>query len=345
VSDVDPGVRPNGTASAHRDGAAPAHGPAVFAGMRLVGAGEVAASVPVRAAVDALEAALREGLDPEQDAPRSRVATQAGELLLMPSARGSHAGIKVLSSTPGNPRLGLPLLQGAYLLFAGSDQRPAALLDGTALTNLRTPAVSALAVRHLAPGAADEPALLTVFGTGPQARAHVAGVRAVRDIAEVTLVGRNRHRLEALAAEVADTGMPVRTLRAKQGDDAIAGADIVCCCTSSRVPLFDGALVRDDAVVIAMGSHHPDARETDDALVVRSTVVVESRASTLREGGDVVLPLAEGVLGVEEILTLAEVVTGQAVLPPEGPRLFKGTGMPWEDLVVAAEVYRALGGA
>ncbi|WP_211489749.1 ornithine cyclodeaminase family protein [Georgenia thermotolerans] len=331
MSEPGPGARP---------GEAPA--PA-FAGVRLVDAAAVAASVPVGAAVDALETALRGGLDPEADAPRSRAATDHGELLLMPSARGAWSGVKVLSSTPGNPDRGLPLLQGMYLLFAGDDQRPAALLDGTALTVLRTPAVSALAVRHLVPGPADEPVLLTVFGTGPQARGHVAAVAAVREVAEVTLVGRDRGRLEALAAEVAATGTAVRTLGAGDGDAAVAEADVVCCCTSAREPLFDGAMVRDDAVVVAMGSHHPDARETDDALVVRSAVVVESRASTLREGGDVVLPLAEGVLGAEEIVTLAEVVTGRAELPVTGPRLFKGTGMPWEDLVVAVEVYRAAG--
>jgi ornithine cyclodeaminase/alanine dehydrogenase-like protein (mu-crystallin family) len=312
---------------------------ATFAGMALVSAADVAATTSVRDAVDALEAALRGGLDPEQDAPRTRLTTAGGELLIMPSTLGAFAGVKLLSSTPGNPARGRPVIQGAYLLFEGEDQRPAAVVDGIALTNLRTPATSALAVRHLSPATATGPARLTVFGTGPQAGAHVVAMTAVREIAEVTLVGRHPRRVADLAAEVAAAGLPVRT--AAPGDpDAVAHADIVCCCTSATAPLFDGALVKDDAVVVAIGSHFPDARETDDALVTRAAVVVESRASTLREAGDIVLPVAAGVLGVDRLITLADVVTGRASLPDRGPRLFKGTGMPWQDLVVAAEIFR-----
>ncbi|MFD1505977.1 ornithine cyclodeaminase family protein [Georgenia yuyongxinii] len=316
--------------------APPAH--VTFAGMTLVSAADVAATTSVRDAIDALEAALRGGLDPERDAPRSRLTTAAGELLIMPSTLGAFAGVKLLSSTPENPARGLPLIQGAYLLFEGEDQRPAAVVDGIALTNLRTPATSALAVRHLTPDTATGPARLTVFGTGPQARAHVAAMAAVREIAEVTLVGRSPRRVDALAVEVAAAGLPVRT--AAPGDpDAVAHADIVCCCTSATTPLFDGALVKDDAVVVAMGSHFPDARETDDALVARAAVVVESRASTLREAGDIVMPVAAGVLTPDRLVTLADVVTSRAHLPVQGPRLFKGTGMPWQDLVVAAEIF------
>ncbi|TRW44573.1 ornithine cyclodeaminase family protein [Georgenia yuyongxinii] len=311
--------------------------------MTLVSAADVAATTSVRDAVDALEAALRGGLDPERDAPRSRLTTAAGELLIMPSTLGAFAGVKLLSSTPENPARGLPLIQGAYLLFEGEDQRPAAVVDGIALTNLRTPATSALAVRHLTPDTATGPARLTVFGTGPQARGHVAAMAAVREIAEVTLVGRSRRRVDALAAEVAAAGLPVRT--AAPGDpDAVAHADIVCCCTSATTPLFDGALIKDDAVVVAMGSHFPDARETDDALVARAAVVVESRASTLREAGDIVIPVATGGLTPDRLVTLADVVTGRAHLPGQGPRLFKGTGMPWQDLVVAAEIFRRMTG-
>ena len=111
---------------------------------------------------------------------------------------------------------------------------------------------------------------------------------------------------------------------------------MVCCCTSATTPLFDGDLVRDDAVVVAIGSHHPSAREIDDALVRRSAVVVESRRSALAEAGDVVVPLSAGVIDESDLVTLRDVVTGAVALPPGRPRLFKGTGMSWQDLVVAA---------
>lgn len=310
-----------------------------FGGLRLISA-EAVAKLPVGVAVNALEAALREGLDPERETPRSRVATQTGELLVMPATRGAYTGCKLLTSTPDNARRGLPLIQGAFVLFEGPGQRPAALLDGTALTNLRTPAVSALAVRHLLPGPAGGPLRLTVFGTGPQARAHVAAMLALYGISEVALVGRPGPRRERLAAWCAGRGVPVRVFDPGSCAEAVTRADLICCCTSAATPLFDGALVKADAVVVAIGSHSPHRREVDDTLVGRSRVVVESLASTRSEAGDIVIPLSAGVVREEDLYPLRDVVTGRARLPAGGPRLFKGTGMPWQDLVVGVEIYR-----
>lgn len=226
-----------------------------FAGMRLISAEDVALTM-FTAAMESLEAALLAGFDPENDAPRSKMSTAAGEILLMPSTLGNFSGVKLLSSTPGNSVRQLPLIQGAFVLFEGPGQRPAAIIDGSALTNLRTPAVSALAVHHLAP-APTAPERLTVFGTGPQARSHALALCDIRDIAEVALVGRNRRAAEEIAADVAETGTPTVVYALDDCAEAVAQADIICTCTSAVTPLFDGTLVKDDA----MGSHHPDARE------------------------------------------------------------------------------------
>ncbi|SCL29458.1 ornithine cyclodeaminase [Micromonospora rhizosphaerae] len=310
-----------------------------FAGMHLISADAVA-QMPIRGAVDALETALRGGLDPEQDTARSRVATQVGELLVMPSTLGTLSGSKLLSITPDNPRHGLPLIQGNFTLFEGPEQRAAALIDGVALTNLRTPAVSALAVRHLLPGGVADPLRLTVFGTGPQARGHAEAMLSLHEIGEVSLVGRDSERRDRLAAHLADTGVPVRVSGPDASAPAVAQADIICCCTSAPAPLFDGTLVRPDAVVVAIGSHSPRMREVDDTLVKRAGVVVESRANALREAGDIVIPLAAGVVREGDLYPLRDVVTGSAQLPTGRPRLFKGTGMAWQDLVVGAQIYR-----
>lgn len=106
---------------------------------------------------------------------------------------------------------------------------------------------------------------------------------------------------------------------------------MICCATTARDPLFAGSHVKDGALVIAVGSHEPDAREVDDQLVNRAAVVVESRASAMREAGDLI---AAG-LPAEQLVTLAELVAG-AQIPPARPRLFKSTGMSWEDTVIAS---------
>jgi len=277
-------------------------------GPRFLDADAVARALDVLGAVDALEAALRGGLDPEAEAPRSvlPVGARGGELLVMPSAAGGGAPAVKLVTVGGDPRV-----QGVCVVFDPDTLAPAAVLDGIALTNLRTAAVSALAVRRLAaPGARR----LLVFGRGPQGLAHAAAIRAVLpSIDDVEVVGRDH------------------------GGVDVGAADVICCCTTARTPLFDGARVADHATVVAIGSHEPEAREVDAALVARATVVVESRASALREAGDVLAAIAEGALRAEDLLTLSDDLRA---VDPARPRLFKSTGMAWQDAVVAAAVLR-----
>ena len=131
-----------------------------------------------REAVDALEAALRAGLDPDADPPRQAVGTEAGELLIMPSASPGAAGVKLVTVAPGNPERGLPRIQGVYVLFDPATLAPGRAVDGIALTNLRTAAVSALAVRHLAAPARAAPARVRHRRAGLGARRRAAGGRA-----------------------------------------------------------------------------------------------------------------------------------------------------------------------
>ena len=262
-------------------------------------------ALSVTAAADALEAALAAGLDPEAGPARTIVPVGDGELLVMPAAAGPVAAVKLVSVGPAEPRI-----QGVCVLFDAATLAPAALVDGIALTNLRTPAVSLVAVRRLA---APDARRLVVFGRGPQAVAHAEAL----GLEDVALLGRDDPRR----------------------DELVAAADVICCCTSAREPLFDGSLVADHACVVAIGSHEPAARETDDRLAARATVVVESRASALREVGDVIGAIESGALAADELVTLRELVDGAEIAP--GPRLFKSTGMAWEDAVVAGALYGA----
>jgi ornithine cyclodeaminase/alanine dehydrogenase-like protein (mu-crystallin family) len=199
------------------------------------------------------------------------------------------------------------------VVFDGQTLAPLALLDAIALTALRTAAVSALAVRHLATSGARR---LLVFGRGPQAYAHVRAMRAIRPLQQVIMVGREREDAEAL----------------------VAAADIICCCTTAREPLFSGDLVADHATIVAIGSHEPQARETDDQLARRATIVVESRQTALREAGDVVLAIKSSATTADELVTLGELVRGEAEPDPRRPRLFKSVGMAWQDAVIASAV-------
>jgi ornithine cyclodeaminase/alanine dehydrogenase-like protein (mu-crystallin family) len=311
-----------------------------FASLPVVGAAALTDLLDEAAAVEALEQALRRGLDPAVGPARSSMSLPGGELLVMPAGFAGYAAVKLAGVAPGNPALGLPRITGACLLLDSCSLVPLALFDAAALTALRTPAVTALAARRLAPPDAQH---LLLFGTGPQARGHLRALRTVLPLLRrVTVVARHPDRAQSFAREAAAYGLRIDACTPDAVRAAVADADVICCCTTARTPLLDGADVAPDTLAIAVGSHEPDARELDTALVRRATVVVEDRATALREAGDLMIPLAEGAFAAADIhADLAELITG-APLPDGRPRVFKSVGMAWQDLVVAAAAHRAL---
>ena len=294
--------------------------------MRFFDAAAVAELGPP-AAVQAITDALRGGVDPAADPPRISVGLTQGEFLLMRSEALTDAGVKVVTIAPDNPIHGLPRIQAAYLLFDQATLALRAVLDGTALTTLRTPAVSVAAVSQRLP---DRPLRAAVIGAGPQATGHVSTLAAVRPLESATYLVRDPSR----------TPLDAITLGSPQADEALESADVVVCATSARSPVFDSALLRDDAVVVAVGSHEPDARELDAPLLGRATVVVEDVATALREAGDVVLAIAESRLTAADLVPMRDVLTGDVAPPTDRPLVFKSVGMSWQDLVVAAAVVR-----
>lgn len=292
--------------------------------MRYLEAAEVAALGPA-AAVEAIAGALRDGLDPATDPARVAVELAHGQFLLMPSQTAAAAGVKVATVAPDNPARGLPRIQAGYLLFDHDTLALRAILDGTALTTLRTPAVSVAAVLARLPGRALR---VAVVGAGTQAVGHVATLAAVRPLAEVSYLVREPSR----------TALAAVALGSAPAENAIRSADVVVCATSARSPVFDSTLLRDDAVVIAVGSHEPDARELDAALLGRATVVVEDVATALRGAGDVILAIADGTLDPADLVPMRAAVLGAVELSADRPLVFKGVGMSWQDLVVATAV-------
>lgn len=305
-----------------------------FAPPPWISADEVFTRVSFGAAIRAVRRNLRAGLDPADDFSRSILDVTHGQLLLMPAQSPDFVGVKVATVTPGNPAIGKERIQGVYVLMDAATLSPVAFIDGTALTTLRTPAISAAAADHLAPAEVDH---LVVFGSGPQAWGHIEAMRAIRTVGRVTIVARDMGRAEALAARVQATGLNARVGRA----DDVRDAQLIVCATTARTPLFDGALVPDDSCSIAVGSHEADARELDSALMGRAQLVVEDTSVALREAGDLLIPVGEGVIDPASLVPLRDIIMEATAVDQGRPRIFKSTGMSWEDLVIAAEVYRA----
>ncbi|MGI9824036.1 ornithine cyclodeaminase family protein [Agromyces sp. Marseille-Q5079] len=307
--------------------------PGIFDSLHLLDGPALADRITMRSAVDALQEVLRSGFDPDGDPARTIVDVRHGQLLLMPSDVGAYAGQKLATVAPANPARGLERIQAIYVVLDADTLAPVALLDGTELTSIRTPAMSAAVVDVVAPANAGS---LVVFGTGPQGVRHVEAMRAIRPITRVRFVGRDRERAARAVAAVATGGLDVAV-----GTPAdVADADLVVCATTAREPLFDHALVRGRAVVVAVGSHEPDARELPGALLGRARVIVESRRVALAEAGDVVLAIGEGHLSPDALVpmsTLFDDPNGDDTGPEASARpvVVKTCGMGWQDLAVA----------
>lgn len=298
-------------------------------------ADDVFAALSPAEAVAALRDVLAGDFDPADDIPRTITDISAGNMIFMPSEIGRWVGVKLVGVSTDNAERGLPRILGQYLMYEASTLRLRTIIDGAALTTLRTPAVSVAAVAPALARFAD-PVRIVVYGAGPQGIGHVDTLRAVldADIADIAFVVRSPAQVDPGARERG------RVLRAKsaEADAALQTADIVVTATTAREPLFAANLVREGAVVMACGSHDPHARELPAELLARSAVVVEDLGTALRECGDVVLAITDGVLDADTLITMQQLSTGDVSVDDDTTLVFKGSGMSWEDLAVAARL-------
>ncbi|MBP6683837.1 MAG: ornithine cyclodeaminase family protein [Leucobacter sp.] len=311
-------------------------------------ADEVRELLTFETAIDALETALRDGLSPESDGPRLFADAPNGEFLLMPAQSATFSGVKALTLAPENPDRGLEKIQGLYILYSSDTLAPLAVLEGSCLTAIRTPSATLTAVRQLArlaPAGAEigkNPKIL-IFGAGTQAIEHIRA--ALVDFPEATfeVIGRRPERVESLIQTLAAAPATshVSVTAPSDHDAAVSAADIILTMTTATTPLFNGDLVAPNAIVAAVGTHGHDAREIDDALVLRSDVAVEGRGSARRENGNLATTYDEAKWESNPPANLQDLVLGTFTRTLGRPAFYTGVGMSWEDLVCASAVYTA----
>jgi alanine dehydrogenase len=259
-------------------------------------------------------------------------------LLLMPSWQTEGGiGVKIVTVFPDNGARGLPSVNAAYVLFSGQTGQPRALIDGRALTLLRTAAVSALAAALLAPA---EPGRLLMVGTGALSRYLIEGHLAVRPYESVQVWGRDRTKAAAVARDLALRGWPITV--ADDLETAVRRASVVSCATLAETPLIEGGWLRRGAHLDLVGSFRPDMREADDACMAGAFIAVDTM-SALEESGDLAQPIARGVLGADAICTLNALIAASSPVA-RGPRtVFKSVGVAHADLAVAEHLFERSG--
>ncbi|GIE45466.1 ornithine cyclodeaminase family protein [Actinoplanes lobatus] len=242
-------------------------------------------------------------------------------------------GMKSVCVFPGNPRAGKDAHQGVVTLFDPDSGEPLAVVNASAVTEIRTAAVSALATDVLA---GPDARVLTVFGTGVQARAHLHALRPLRPFTEIRIVGRAPGSAERFAA--AEPG----TVPFTDPAAAAAGADVIVTATTSADPVLFAEWVAPGAHVNAVGSSIPTAAELDPHLLAAATLVADRRESLLNESGDYLRAAEAGLIGPGHVHgELGEILTGRVPgrTRPGEITVFKSLGLAIEDVIVARHLY------
>jgi len=244
-----------------------------------------------------------------------------GWFATMPVIYGDVMAVKNVTFYPGNSELGLPTHMAVIELLRRSTGEPLAVVDGRLITEMRTAAVSAVALSSLRPQNART---LGILGSGVQARSHLEAFRHVAAFSDVRIWSRTQSNAERLASET--------SARATSIEEA-AAADVVLTVTSSTVPLLKGKWLGPHALVIAVGATGASVRELDDEVVRSSYVVAECKAAAERESGDIILS------GAKVDAEIGAIAAGKLAAPANRRILFKSVGMAIEDLTAARLVW------
>jgi thiomorpholine-carboxylate dehydrogenase len=245
------------------------------------------------------------------------VAAHSGWFAVMPAVYGDVMGAKMVTFYPRNVELEKHTHMAMIQLFRADSGEPLAMMDGRLITEMRTAAVSAVAVDLLA---RPEAKVLGILGSGVQARSHVRALSRVRRFEEIRVWSRSEGNARRFAEEV---GARVTT-----AEEVVSGADVVLTLTSSPTPILQGRWLKTDALVCAVGAVTPDRRELDDEAM-RGAVVVESREAAMREPGEILLSNAQVTAEIGELLHGA-VIDGR-----DRPVIFKSVGIAIEDIAAA----------
>lgn len=238
------------------------------------------------------------------------------------------AGAKLVTVFPGNVAKGLTSHFATIILLDTETGALKALLDGRLITEARTAAVSAVSARYLANPAAKK---LAIIGSGVQAHSHLEALTHVMQFDEISVYSPTRANLEAFCA-----ANPA-TRPAASVEEAVAGAGVIATVTGAREPVLRSEWVQDGAHIIGVGACRPTQRELDAALVARCSVYVDSRAAAMKEAGDILLAIADGVITAEHI-------RGELGQRPRRQSagectFFKSLGLAVEDVASANYVY------
>lgn len=308
---------------------------------------DIKKAITMREAIDAVETAFAQHYLQRAAIPlRTRIhcTKSDGDVLFMPAYMQDldGVGIKIVSVFPRNAASNKPTISAIMLLNDVTTGEPLALMDATYLTALRTGAASGAATRHLAN---QDAARAAIFGTGAQALRQLEAILEVRNLVEVMVFdidpGRVGSFIDTCAKELSRFTFSLK--QAADPDEAVRAADIIVTATTSRKPVFHGHDIKNGVHINGIGSYTPEMQELDALTVSRADkLVVDAYDASLKEAGDLIIPLEKGLITTSDIYCeIGKITSGQAPgrENKEEITLFKSVGIAAQDIAVAKIIY------
>ena len=303
--------------------------------MKYISADEIARLVSYKDIVEA----LREGFRAEIETPvrHHHETGPATTLLLMPAWGADFTGLKTVTVKTDNAALGVPTVQGAYLLIDNKTGTPVCMMDGTELTRRRTAAAAALASDYLS---RKDSSTLLIVGAGALALHFVMAHAAVRPIKTVLIYNRTPEKSHRLMQELHADGFAAEIVTDLEA--AMGRADIISGITSSNAAIIKGAWLKPGTHVDLAGAFKPTMREVDGDTVAAARVYVDTREGALAEAGDLIQARDEGLFDFKDVQgDLFELCRGKVLARKTEAEvtLFKSCGTALEDLAAATLVH------
>jgi ornithine cyclodeaminase len=306
---------------------------------------EVEELMPVRECIPVMAEALKDLARGDVFQPLRMVIMPPGadgDMGLMPSYRsGERAayGVKTVCVFPGNPSKGLDSHQGSVMLFSGRTGELQAVMNASAITAIRTAAVSGVATQLLAREVAGD---LAIIGSGVEARTHIEAMACVRPINRARVASFTFKNAQRFSDEMGKRySFPVEPVESVEA--AVRGADLIVTATTAPEPILKREWIAPGAHLNVVGSSVPGTREVDTATMAASSLFVDRRESTVNEGGDYLFAMREGAIGPDHIKAeIGEILIGAKPgrTSADEITLFKSLGLAVEDLASADFLYR-----
>lgn len=250
---------------------------------------------------------------------------------------GYGVAVKVVNVIPSNIEKGLPTIQAIVALLDPLRGSPLAVMEGSVLTALRTAAASAISAKYMAPRTDGD---IAIIGTGYQARYQLRFIIEYFKPVKVRIYDIRKDALNKFKNYVEDLRLTVYV--AKDPVDAVRNARVVIEATTTKEPVIYGDALEPPVHVISIGAHTRDARALDDEVIRKAeNIVVDSKKAVIEETGDIRIPCEKGLLSLDKVAELGEVVAGEKPgRKGDGITIFKSVGLAIQDTCAAGLAYK-----